>query len=61
MQGSPEIIQTRQPSYTYNVEFEADGQINGFTDGLKAMKLAVFKILSTERYRYPIYSWNYGI
>ena len=29
-QGSPEIIQTRQPSYTYNVEFEADGQINGF-------------------------------
>ena len=60
-QGSPEIIQTRQPSYTYNVEFEADGQINGFTDGLKAMKLAVFKILSTERYRYPIYSWNYGI
>lgn len=25
------------------------------------MKLAVFKILSTERYRYPIYSWNYGI
>ena len=60
-QGSPEIIQTRQSSYTYNVEFEADGQINGFTDGLKAMKLAVFKILSTERYRYPIYSWNYGI
>lgn len=60
-QGSPEIIQTRRPSYTYNVEFEADGQINGFTDGLKAMKLAVFKILSTERYRYPIYSWNYGI
>lgn len=60
-QGSPEIIQTRHPSYTYNVEFEADGQINGFTDGLKAMKLAVFKILSTERYRYPIYSWNYGI
>ena len=43
------------------MEFEADGQINGFTDGLKAMKLAVFKILSTERYRYPIYSWNYGI
>ena len=60
-QGSPEIIQTRHPSYTYNVEFEADGQINGFTDGLKAMKLSVFKILSTERYRYPIYSWNYGI
>ena len=60
-QGSPEIIQTRQHSYTYSVEFEADGQINGFTDGLKAMKLAVFKILSTERYRYPIYSWNYGI
>lgn len=57
----PEVIQERQPSYTYNLEFETDRQIRGFTDGLEAVKLAVYKILSTERYRYPIYSWNYGI
>lgn len=30
-------------------------------DGLEALKYAVSKILSTERYRYAIYSWNYGI
>ena len=33
----------------------------GFTDDLEAMKQVVFKILNTERYVYPIYSWNYGI
>lgn len=60
-QEVPEVIQERQPSYTYNLEFETDSQIRGFTDGLEAVKLAVYKILSTERYRYPIYSWNYGI
>lgn len=25
------------------------------------MKQACYKILNTERYQYPIYSWNYGI
>lgn len=30
-------------------------------DKLKAMEQTVFKILGTERYKYIIYSWNYGI
>ena len=30
-------------------------------DGLESVKQAVFKILNTERYKYIIYSWNYGI
>jgi hypothetical protein len=25
------------------------------------MKQVIFKILNTERYEYPIYSWDYGI
>lgn len=32
-----------------------------YTDGLEAIKQAVYKILNTERYSYIIYSWNYGI
>ena len=35
--------------------------INGFTDGLDAMKQTIYMILNTERYQYIIYSWNYGI
>ena len=46
------------PSYTYRL---ADTQIVGSTDGLEAIKQAVFHILSTERYAYQIYDENYGV
>lgn len=36
-------------------------RIVGACDNLKAIEQTVFKILNTERYRYIIYSWNYGI
>lgn len=49
-----------QPSLTYRMQ--ADGNtVRGYADGLEAMRQAVYKILSTERYRYPMYSWNYGV
>lgn len=35
--------------------------IQGYTDKLEAMKQAIFKILSTERYQYVMYSGDYGI
>ena len=50
----------RQPSKTYKMDLEGN-TTRGFTDDLEAMKQVVFKILNTERYVYPIYSWNYGI
>lgn len=49
-----------QPTYTYEMNPES-GLIRGYVDGIDAMEQAVYKILSTERYRYIIYSWNYGI
>lgn len=30
-------------------------------DGLEALKQTVETILNIERYKFPIYSWNYGI
>jgi hypothetical protein len=43
-------------------EHSADkAHIRGFIDDKKAMEQAIYKIIFTERYRYPIYSWNYGI
>ena len=49
-----------QPSKDYKLHFEKD-IISGTCDGLEAMKQVVYKILNTERYKYIIYSWNYGI
>ena len=35
--------------------------INGYIDDLNSVKQAVYLILNTERYKYPIYSWDYGV
>lgn len=50
----------KYPSRTYY--FDTDNKrIVGMTDGIKAMKQAIYKILMTERYEYLIYNHNYGI
>lgn len=48
------------PTNTYKFNISED-KICGFTDGLEAMKQAIYLILNTERYEYIIYSWDYGI
>jgi len=51
-----------QPSKVYKMDLNVgSNSIRGFTDGPEAMKQAVFRILSTERYQYIIYPWYYGI
>lgn len=47
-----------QSSKTYCLNEE---NIVGICDKLDAVKQAIYLILNTERYKYPIYSWNYGI
>ena len=51
------------PSKTYRLISggEKTGRIQGKTDGLDALRQTIYCILNTERYRYPIYSWNYGV
>ena len=48
------------PTYTYKMKSDSN-RIQGHTDSLDAMKQAIFKILSTERYQHQMYSWNYGV
>lgn len=54
-----------QPSYTYKMILPTRDneptKFKGKTDEVEAVQQAVYKILNTERYTYPIYSWNYGI
>ena len=36
-------------------------RITDYIDDLDAIKQAIYLILSTERYQYIIYSWDYGV
>lgn len=48
-----------QPTRTYKMDLEA-GRVSGFVDNTEAMEQVIFKILSTDRFYFLIYSWNYG-
>ena len=48
------------PSKQHRMDLDRN-RIIGTCDSLEAIKQTVFKILNTERYKYIIYSWNYGI
>ena len=49
-----------QPSKTHKMDLR-EMTVRGYTDELEAMRQAVYKILMTERFRYIMYSENYGI
>lgn len=57
IQGGIEI--EHQPSRTYRLDIER-GRVIGMTDGLDAVKQAVYKIIHTERFAYLIYDSSYG-
>ena len=48
----------QEPSLTRKIR---EKSVGGDIDKLEAYRQAVYKILSTERYKYIIYSWNYGV
>ena len=54
-----QINESMEPSNTFFIDFEK-GRISGFIDEKEAVKQAIMLILNTERYKFLIYSWNYG-
>lgn len=54
------ISAASQPNKTYCMMIE-DEKVIGSTDDIVAIEQAIYKILNTERYKYVIYSWNYGV
>lgn len=49
-------------SESYKIAISEDSSyIKGKVDDLYAIKQAIYLILNTERYKYNIYSWNYGV
>lgn len=59
--GNFDALETvEQPTLTYKMDKD-QVKVIGTAEGLEAVKQAVYKILQTERYEYPIYSGDYGI
>lgn len=57
-----DIKEIEYPTNTYKIEDAYNYErINGHTDDLDAIVQAIYLILNTERYRFPIYSWDYGV
>ncbi len=54
------ISAASQTNKTYCMMIE-DEKVIGSTDDIAAIEQAIYKILNTERYKYVIYSWNYGV
>ena len=55
-----EITEQTYPNRTYKIVVESD-RLSGYADDLEAIKQAIYLILSTERYKHIIYSWDYGV
>jgi hypothetical protein len=62
---TPELINsdlqvTEEPevSKTYKL---SSNKIQGSVDEIEALQQAIYKVLNTEKYEYPIYSFSYGI
>lgn len=53
-----EFTEDIETTKTYRL---TDINIQGFTNELKALQQAIYKVLNTEKYEYLIYSFDYGI
>ena len=54
------IEEVQYRSRTYGIIIPKN-RIGSDTDALEAVAQAVYLILNTERYKFPIYSWDYGV
>ena len=55
-----EITDVVYANKTYKINLNSN-RIDGFVDELESVKQAIYLILSTERFEYNIYSWDYGV
>lgn len=57
LQKDTKIKRNAYKSRTYEMKEE---RVEGYIDGLESVKQAIYKILNTERFEYPVYSFSYG-
>ena len=55
-----QIEEISYPARTYKILIDED-RISGYTDEIDALMQTIYLILNTERYKFIIYSWDYGV
>lgn len=55
-----EITEIEYANKTHKIIVDKN-RVGGYVDELDALKQAIYLILNTERYKFIIYSWDYGI
>ena len=50
----------KDPSLSYRLDIDKE-RARKYVDNIESIKQAIYKILSTERYTYIAYDWQYGI
>ena len=53
------LEESTHPTRTYKINVE-HSRVDGYTDEVEAVIQSMYLIFNTERYEYPIYSWDYG-
>ena len=63
-----EITEVNDPTKTYKINHMSKNEyinesdrISGFVDDIEAIKQMIYLTLSSERYAYIIYPWDYGV
>ena len=52
------IVEDIPTTKTYDLGYDKG---NRYIDDKEALKQAIYKLLNTEKYQYPIYSFDYGV
>lgn len=60
LDDTEDYIEDEEPSKTYKLDNTTD-RIAGDVDEIEALKQAIYHMLTTERYDYLIYSFDYGV
>lgn len=55
-----DVTVTEEPEVTNTYKI-IPSKIQGFADELEALQQAIYKVINTEKYEHPIYSFSYGI
>lgn len=53
-----DVVRDILPTQTYEINSNSIGKQ---IEGIVALEQAIYKVLNTEKYQYPIYSFDYGI
>lgn len=58
--GIEELQEETRPPREYELDFKTGQLTGGIVEGKEAIKVWIWLVLQTPRYRYYIYTWDYG-